>query len=161
MQPRDPLKAQPPARCSALRRDFMNLRSREFCQVRLICASHMHTCTHMHTDVHRCTCTCTHAQDPETLAADTTDNVDALIDLLRRPPQLPLAIYIELDCWNAGSCAQERVDLLSEELRNRKEGEGERKAEAEAVAIAAEGEVSGGSLGRRKPRLRPSLQRAR
>ena len=51
-------------------RDFMNMRSREF------------------------------RRDPKVAAGETRDNVETLMEMLRRPPQLPFAVYVELDCWN-------------------------------------------------------------
>ena len=51
-------------------RDFMNMRSREF------------------------------QRDPRVAAEETVGNGAALIDMLKKPPTLPFAVYVELDCWS-------------------------------------------------------------
>ena len=51
-------------------RDFMNMRSREF------------------------------RRDPTIASSETVSNADELVQLLRRPPCLPFAIYVEIDCWD-------------------------------------------------------------
>ena len=50
-------------------RDFMNMRSREF------------------------------RRDPSIAGDETKENAKDLIELLRNPPTLPFAVYIECDCW--------------------------------------------------------------
>ena len=51
-------------------RDFMNMRSREF------------------------------RRDPKIASAETEDNTETLVEILRNPPRMPFAVYVEIDCWN-------------------------------------------------------------
>ena len=39
-------------------------------------------------------------RDPKLACDETIETVDRLIEVLRRPPRLPFAVYVELDCWN-------------------------------------------------------------
>ena len=76
-------------------RDFMNMRSREFRR----CVGPHDACA-LHAPLSDTATPRFGRSDPKHAGAETAENVDDLIDMLRHPPRLPFAVYIELDCWN-------------------------------------------------------------
>ena len=50
--------------------------------------------------LHECLRSREFRRDPKIASAETEDNTETLVEILRNPPRMPFAVYVEIDCWN-------------------------------------------------------------